>query len=220
MTEEQAELSRRRFLAAAGSAAAVGLTLESVKSAYAQSLKGLTGDIDTWKVDEGFWGKIRSEFLLEEGFAYLNTGTLGATPGPVYKALVDYWRLMAENPNENSAILQGRMEAIRAKAARFVGAAPDEIAIVRNATEGNNLLCQGIDLKAGDEVLIGYLEHDSNRQPWRLQAKRHGVVIKEAPIGTPPKSAAEILNHFQEAITPRTRIISVAHCDTVTGTYI
>jgi selenocysteine lyase/cysteine desulfurase len=111
------------------------------------------------------------------------------------------------------------MEAIRQKAAQFVGASAGEIAIVRNATEGNNLLCNGIDLKAGDEVLIGTLEHDSNRQPWRVKAKRFGVVIKEVLVGTPPSSPEQIVDAVAAAITPRTRVISMALCDTVTGAF-
>jgi len=100
------------------------------------------------------------------------------------------------------------MELIRQRQRSFLGAFPDEIAILRNATECNNLVAQGIDLKAGDEVLIGYLEHDSNRQPWLMKAKRQGIVVKEVAIETPPSSPDEILHAFEAAITPRTRAIA------------
>jgi selenocysteine lyase/cysteine desulfurase len=215
MTEDPLEYSRRKFVARSG---AVFASLSAVKAAFADTVAQLS-PTPAWRTDEGYWTKIRGRFLLEDGLAYLNNGTVGPTPTPVYENLVEYWRLMAVNPNENSSVLQGRMETIREKAARFLGADPDEIAIMRNATESNNLVAQGIDLKPRDEVLIGYLEHDSNRQPWLLKAKRHGVVIKEVPIGTPPKSPEEILNAFEAAITPRTRVIATTHCDTVTGTY-
>ena len=59
------------------------------------------------------------------------------------------------------------------------------IIFTHSATEALNLLAYSYGrhfLKAGDEVLIGYLEHDSNRQPWQLKAKRHGVVVKEVPV--------------------------------------
>jgi selenocysteine lyase/cysteine desulfurase len=210
--DDPLEHSRRNFIARSGAAFA---SLAAVKAAFADTVKQLAA----WNTDEGYWGKIRNNFLLEKGLGYLNNGTVGPTPVPVYENLVAYWRLMAENPNENSAVLQGRAEAVREKAARFLGAAPDEIAILRNCTEGNNLVAQGIDLKPGDEVLIGYLEHDSNRQPWLLKAKRQGIVVKEVPIQTPPKSPEEILSAFESAITARTRAIAITHCDTVTGTY-
>lgn len=207
-------LSRRSFLRRVPALGAAGLTAGGVQAAVARELEKPR----IWKVDAGYWERVRRHFHLEEGFAYLNTGTLGATPGPVLTAMQQYWRLMAENPNENSAILQARQETIRAKAAQFIGADAAEVAILRNASEANSLVCQGIDLKAGDEVLIGSLEHDSNRQPWLLKAKRHGVVVTEVPIGTPAASSQAIVDAFERAITPRTKVISVAHCDTVTGT--
>jgi selenocysteine lyase/cysteine desulfurase len=209
-------LSRRGFLRGTGAAATGGLALAAVESGFAQSTQEIA---ESWRTDEGYWAKIRAKFLLEEGFGYLNNGTVGPTPASVCENLVRYWRLMAENPNENSAILQSRMEVAREKAAQFLGASAAEVAILRNATEGNNLVCQGIDLKTGDEVLIGYLEHDSNRQPWLLKAKRHGIVVKEVPVNTPPKSPEEIVGAFEAAMTSRTRVIGVAHCDTVTGTF-
>ena len=213
------DYSRRGFLGKLRGTAAGGLTLAAAKAAFAQSMNQISELTKAWDADEGYWAKIRERFLLEKDFGYLNNGTVGPTPRPVYDNMVQYWQMMAENPNENSAILQERVDAIREKASAFLGATPAEVAILRNATEGNNLVCQGIDLKAGDEVLIGYLEHDSNRQPWQVKAKRHGIVVKEVPIGTPAKSPEEIRNAFEAAITPRTRVISVAHCDTVTGTF-
>jgi selenocysteine lyase/cysteine desulfurase len=52
-----------------------------------------------------------------------------------------------------------------------------------------------------------------------MKARRQGIVVKEVPIQTPPKSPEEILNAFEAAITPKTRGIAATHCDTVTGTY-
>ncbi|AMY07918.1 Isopenicillin N epimerase [Luteitalea pratensis] len=205
--------SRRAFLRVPVAGAAA-LSAVDVQTAFAREMKAP----QAWKFDAGYWDRVRRNFHLQEGLAYLNTGTVGATPAPVLAAMNRYWQLMAENPNENSAVLQGRQEAIRAKAAAFIGADAAEVAILRNASEGNSLVCQGIDLAKGDEVLIGSLEHDSNRQPWLLRAKRAGIVVKEVPIGTPAESPQAIVDAFERAITGRTKVISVAHCDTVTGT--
>ena len=163
-------LSRRAFLRVPVAGAAA-LSAVDVQAAFAREMKAP----QAWKFDAGYWDRVRRNFHLQEGLAYLNTGTVGATPAPVLAAMNRYWQLMAENPNENSAVLQGRQEAIRAKAAAFIGADAAEVAILRNASEGNSLVCQGIDLAKGDEVLIGSLEHDSNRQPWLRQgeARRH-----------------------------------------------
>ena len=148
----------------------------------------------------------------------MNTGRLGSTPKPVLDALLQYWRLMAENPSENSSVFEKRQEDIRVKAAKFVGASPDEIAIVRNTTEGLVTVINGLDLKQGDEILHSFHEHSSNVQPWKLKGSRDGVVLKEVPIPTPPENPDDILNLFNDAITSRTRVITTAHSTTVTGT--
>src|SRR5207245_6474131 len=101
--------------------------------------------------------------------------------------------------------------------AAFVGANRDEIALVRNATEANSFIANGLEMKAGDEVLISDQEHPGGEQPWNLRAKRYGIVVKKFILPKPPKNAAEILNAINDAITPRTRIIFTSHISPVTG---
>src|SRR5712692_1554352 len=206
-------ISRRSFLT--GNATLAGIA--AVQAAFAQSVQKLGTPSDNWRFDGGYWARVREQFMTPEGFAYMNTGTLGPTPRPIFDALVEYWRLMAVNPHENSNVMQNRQEQIRVKAAEFVGASPDEIAITRNTTAGLVTVINGLDLKPGDQVLYSFHEHSSNVQPWKLKSKRWGVELKEVPIPTPPKSPDEILNMFNDAITPRTRAITVAHITTVTG---
>jgi isopenicillin-N epimerase len=148
--------------------------------------------------------------MMEEGFAYLNTGTLGPTPRPVFETMTEYWRLMGVNPNENSQIFQDHQDQIRTKGASFIGASPDEVAITRNTTEGNTILCQGLDLKQGDEIILTPYEHPSNRETWTRQAKRFGLVVKDAKFPMPPTNA-QILSAFESAITARTRVMHFAN---------
>src|SRR5437867_4653404 len=184
----------RQFLG--GSAAGV-TTLTQVKALFAQSLNGVrpSGDPwqEDWRQDGGYWAKVRNQFMLEKGFAYMNNGTLGPTPKPVLDAMSEYWRLMAVNPNENSNIFQNRVDDIRIKAADFLGVSADDIAITRNTTEGNTTLCQGLDLKQGDEILITAFEHPSNRETWMRQGKRYGLAVKEVSLPIPPSGPEVIL---------------------------
>src|SRR5207248_7209112 len=73
------------------------------------------------------------------------------------------------------------------------------------STEANNYIANGLDMKAGDEVLMSDQEHPGGEQPWLLRAKRYGVVVKKYQIPLPPKSPADILNRVNDAITPRDR---------------
>jgi selenocysteine lyase/cysteine desulfurase len=208
------DFTRRSFFRGLAQTSAVAAcTLTEVKMAFAQSVQKLAGeshDHGGWESDRGYWEKIRKQFMLEEGFAYLNTGTLGPTPKLVVNALNEYWRLMAVNPNENSQIFQDRQDQIRAKAAAYVGATPDEIAITRNTTEGTTTLVHGLDLKQGDEILITQYEHNSLRETRRRHAQRFGLVVKEVKFPMPATNA-QIMNAFEAAITPRTRVMQFAN---------
>jgi isopenicillin-N epimerase len=225
MNNSQLHVSRRSFFHkfAGGSALAV-TTLSQVKETFAQALHEVGKAVETRgedrRQDGGFWEKVRKQFMLEKGFTYMNTGTLGPTPRPVYEAMIEYWRLMAVNPNENSQIFQDGVEKTRVKAADFLAVSSDEIAITRNTTEGNTTLCQGLDLKQGDEILISAFEHASNRETWRRQAKRFGLLVKEVEFPIPPKSPDVILKAFESAVTSRTRVIHVANPLPSTGCFL
>ncbi len=218
------DLSRRNFFQQFAGGSAVLTTLTQVKAAFAQSTQAVRQAAgvsrEDWRVDEGYWAKVRKRFMLEKGFTYMNNGTLGPTPRPVYEAMVEYWRLMAVNPHENSQIFQDRVEQIRLKAASFLGASADEIAITRNTTEGNTILCQGLDLKPGDEILLTAYEHPSNRETWRRQAKRYGLVVKQVRFPIPPDDPSTILNAFEAAITARTRVMHFANPLGSTGCFL
>jgi len=66
--------------------------------------------------------------------------------------------------------------------AAFVGCHRDEIALLRNATEANSYIANGIDMKPGDEVLMTDQEHPGGAHPWNLKAKRYGVVVKKVAL--------------------------------------
>ena len=111
----------------------------------------------------------------------------------------------------------GPWNEFRDPLAAFVGCNRDEIALVRNATEANSYIANGIDMKPGDEVLMTDQEHPGGEQPWQLKAKRYGIVVKKVTLPKPVKTPDEVLNLFNDAITPRTRVIFFSHITTVTG---
>src|SRR5581483_7192055 len=78
--------------------------------------------------------------------------------------------------------------------AAFIGCKRDELALVRNATEGNSYIANGIDMKAGDEVLMTDQEHPGGEQPWQLRAKRYGIVVKKVTLPKPVQNADQVLN--------------------------
>lgn len=170
---------------------------------------------------DAYWAAIRKQFVIPNNEIYLNNGTCGSTPLPVLKAVFDAYNRFETmddpNPEDYPLFGYGPFDQYRQPLADFVGVGKDEIAIVRNATEANAIMANGLDLNPGDEVIISDQEHPSGEGPWFMRAKRYGIVIKKFAIDKPAKSHADILNAINDAITPKTKVIFVSHITTVTG---
>ena len=94
--------------------------------------------------------------------------------GSVFNTTLKYFKMQCTNPYDCYAYLPVKRVEVREKLAKFVNASVDEVAIVRNTTEGMNLAISGIDYEAGDEIILSSMEHPSGYYPWKIQEKRHG----------------------------------------------
>jgi isopenicillin-N epimerase len=171
--------------------------------------------------EEAYWSAVRRQFLVPDDVVYLNNGTVGSSPMPVLKAVIDGFddleRMDEADPEDYPIWGYGPFLEFREPLAKFVNAPVSEIALLRNATEANSCVANGLELRAGDEVLMSDQEHPGGEQPWQLRARRYGIVVKKFEIPKPPKTAAEILARIDAAIGPRTRVLFVSHVSTVTG---
>ena len=211
--------SRRSFVKYLLAGSALSLSaLDKLNADIYQSITALNQKyVEDISPDGAYWDEVRTHYLFEDKLVMMNNGTVGPMPRPVFNTLVRYFKFQVENPFDVYNFLPGGKEGVRNKLAEFIKASPDEVALTSNTTEGVNLVANGLDLKPGDEVLVSNLEHPGAINPWRLKAKRAGVVIKEIPFGLPPKNVEEIVRAFAAAITPKTKIISVGHTVYVSG---
>ena len=92
-----------------------------------------------------------------------------------------------------------------------------EIAIVRNTSEGNNTIVGGLALKAGDEVVVFDQNHPTNNVAWDVRAARFGFTVKRVSVGSPPTSAEEMMKAFREAISAKTKVLSITDLSSTTG---
>lgn len=170
--------------------------------------------------DGAVFSEARKHFLIPAGVAYCNTGTLGASPREVVDALTQGIRRLetelADWPYEQAdgEPLTGyqKLEDVRALAAKFVNASVPEIALTQNATVGMNFLANGLDLAAGDEVVSTDQEHGGGISPWRLLAKRRGVVVKELALEPALAQGPDaVVKLFASAMTPKTKIVMFSH---------
>lgn len=196
-------MNRRDLLHRSAAAALFGLgpALQATKTLPESSL------LD--KNVEEYWKRIREEqFLLPDWRAFLNNGSLGIAPRPVVDAVTDYLSrgaalLMDEYPRWGYETLDEE----RTELAAFLGCKKDELAITHNATEGLSMISAGLDLKAGDEVVMTDQEHPSGKAGWQRRAQRDGITVREVPIQHPPKSADQLAEAMISAIGPKTRVL-------------
>jgi isopenicillin-N epimerase len=171
--------------------------------------------------EEAYWTEWRKQFLIPADEVYLNNGTVGSCPMPVLRAVFDGYNdteKMAQSDPEDYPIWgYGAWNEFRDPLAEFVGCTRDELALVRNATEANSYIANGLDMKSGDEVLMTDQEHPGGEHPWNLRAKRYGIVVKKITLPKPVPNAAAALNLINDAITSRTRVLFFSHITTVTG---
>ena len=162
--------------------------------------------------DDPSWAHVRAAFDLEAGTAYMNNAGLGMPPGRVARAVADGYRAVSRAPRRGTGELRDRIvRRVRPGLAAFLGADPDELSLTRNATESLHLSALGIDLRPGDEVVLTTQEHPAGRRPWQLRAARDGVVTREIPIPSPLPGADQVVEAFEAALTPRTRVLAFCH---------
>ncbi len=162
---------------------------------------------------------MRHQFSLEEGLIYLNTGTYGPSSREVIAAECRVREAMNRNFNRFFVdhFIDERFVGLIDRTAGFIGADRNDIAFTSGATEGMNFVAGGLDLQPGDEVLTTTHEHQAGIYPWLLAAKRRGITVRQLPMPTPIESAGEVLDLFDHAITPRTRVLSFCHVQYTDG---
>jgi len=184
-----------------------------------RDLLALQRDLAWASDDAAFWRQVRGQFLLRPGLVHMNAATIGATPRPVVSALTDFLWQVESDPQEEvfGAAGEQRMEDVRARAAAFLGADLDEVALTRNTTEGMNHVAQGMELKPGDQILSTNHEHPGGSVCWEWLAERTGAEVVRIEMPATAASADEVVELVQRHLTPRTRVCSFSHVCTITG---
>ncbi|MEZ5668238.1 MAG: aminotransferase class V-fold PLP-dependent enzyme [Alphaproteobacteria bacterium] len=146
---------------------------------------------------------------------HLNNAGAGLMPRPVLQAVEDHLRLEATiGGYEAAAAARDPIDHAYAALARLVGGAPDEIALIENATRAWDMAFYGLDLKAGDTVITGKAEYASNYLAFLQRARRDGIEIRVAPDdgqgATDPDAVAALIDG-------RTRLVAITHVPTNGG---
>jgi selenocysteine lyase/cysteine desulfurase len=215
--------ARRSFLSLAGKslglAAISSATVASLlRDVHAASRAVAHLSPEQAAMDEDYWSTIQNAFTVTRGIINLNNGGVCPSPRIVTEALVRYiWQQEDATAYTMWQILEPQSETIRTGLAELFGCDREEIAITRGASEGLETLLLGLDLKSGDEVLTTTQDYPRMLTTIRQREQREGIKLNLIRIPIPPKNINEITSAFERAITPRTRLLQIAHQINLTG---
>jgi isopenicillin-N epimerase len=157
---------------------------------------------------------LASEYLLDPGVAFLNHGSFGAIPRPVFEERIRISRAIELNPVGGLArTSDAALDAARARLGAVLGAEVDELAWTANATTGLNLIGRSLvpALTSDDEVLLTGLEYGPQQLAWKWLCERSGVGYREAALSIPAPDADSIADELLSQVGPRTRIVLMSH---------
>jgi selenocysteine lyase/cysteine desulfurase len=172
----------------------------------------------TLPASESFSASADSAFGFADDRVPMNAANLCPMPTAVGQAVERYGR---ELDRDMSHVSRGRIEALkedaRSRLARQLGVSADELAIVRNTSEANNIIVQGLPLGPGDEILLWDQNHPSNGVAWDVQAARHGGTVRRLSVPDGIRSIDEAIDLFTDAAGANTRVVSFTHISNVSG---
>jgi isopenicillin-N epimerase len=168
--------------------------------------------------NERFWESVRAQFLMPPGIAALNAANLCPSPQGVVDAVFESTRSVERDPSsQNRQHTRDGREATRRGIADALRVTPEEVVITRNTSEANNFVSSGVDLKAGDEVVIFSDNHPSNHAAWREKAKRFGFSVRAIDQVNPHPGAEYYIDAFTRALTPATKVVAITHVTASVG---
>jgi isopenicillin-N epimerase len=161
---------------------------------------------------------LRSEFLLDPAIVFLNHGSFGATPRPVFES---YQRWQLELEREPVDFLGRKATELlrnsRTILADYLGAKADNLVYVTNATTGINIIARSLQLNLGDEVLTTDHEYGAMDRTWRFLSQKRGFKVINYTIPIPLTSKDDFIETFWRQVTPATRVIYLSHITSPTA---
>lgn len=163
-------------------------------------------------------GELRDLFLLDSEVHFLNHGSFGACPKPVF---AEYQRWQLEMERQPVAFVQQRLhpELKRAREAlgAYLNAPADDLVFVDNATWGVNVIARSYPFEPGDELLTTDHEYGACDMTWEWVLRKQGATVVRQPIPLPVTTHEEFVETFWAGVTPRTRVIFLSHITSPTA---
>jgi isopenicillin-N epimerase len=161
---------------------------------------------------------LRRLFLLDPEIVFLNHGSFGATPGPVFEVYQSWQRELERQPVEFlGRRAQELMAEARSALAGYLGTQRDDLVYVMNATVGVNIVARSLDLGPGDEVLATDHEYGACDRTWRFLSQKQGFSYINQPISLPLASTEGFIDQLWRGVTAYTKVIFLSHITSPTA---
>ena len=157
-------------------------------------------------------------FLLDPTVIYLNHGSFGATPKPVFDIYQTWQRELENQPVEflsrraSELLYQSRLEL-----ANYLHTIPDRLVYIPNTTVGINIIARSLTLSFGDEVLTTDHEYGAMERTWRFLSKESGSSFRQVKLDVPLKDTDSLVSDFWKKVTPATKVIFLSHITSQTS---
>jgi len=162
--------------------------------------------------EDEFWRQIRSAYAASPNLINLNNGGVSPAPRAAIEALEHYNRMCNEAPSYYMwRVLDQNREPLRYNLAALAGADPGEIALNRNSTEALNTVVFGLNLKAGDEVVLCKYDYPNMMNAWKQREKRDGIRLVWTELNLPSEDEDALVQAYVSKFTNKTRIVHLTH---------
>jgi isopenicillin-N epimerase len=173
---------------------------------------------DSYGIEMEHYMNLKDQFLLDPDVHFLNHGSFGATPRPVFEVYQAWQRRLERQPVQFIATdLVGYLAEARRALGSYVHAAADDVVFVPNATFGVNVVARSLPLGPGDEVLTTDHEYGACDNTWQFLSRKQGFQYINQPISMPVESAEEVVEQLWQGVTERTRLIFISHITSATA---
>jgi len=157
-------------------------------------------------------------FSLDPKVSYLNHGAFGACPRVVQDAQAELRVLLEHNPVHFFVReLERRLDETRAVLGPFLGAQPDDLGFVPNASAGVSTVLSALEFAPGDEIVINDHTYPACRNAVQYWAARRGLRARTAKIPFPVSSPEELTQAILAEVTPRTKLVLLDHITSPSG---
>ncbi|MGC4103026.1 aminotransferase class V-fold PLP-dependent enzyme [Ferruginibacter sp.] len=209
--------NRRSFLNKISLLSGAALTAGVLQPAWSRNLKAALKDAENvppgaLASEDEFWYYVQQAYTISSNFINLNNGGVSPAPKVVADAMKRYYDISNEGPSYFMwrVVDQGR-EPLRKNLAQLAGCDKEEIAMVRNASEALETVIFGIELKAGDEVVLTKQDYPNMIAAWKQREKREGIKLVWINLELPSEDENYLVKQYTDAFTAKTKVVQVTH---------